>query len=182
MQDYMKAPGSVEGTIVGPAFAVAAENGDAALYDQFSQAMASARVADEYYHYLFALTAFRQPELIKRTLALVDQGKLRQQDYVRVFPALLAEEPARGLAWDYLKTHWDALAEKVTTFGGRGAVSALGSFCSAPMRDEVKQFFADHRAPGAERALQQSLERISNCIEFKQAQGENLQKWLQQGQ
>jgi aminopeptidase N/puromycin-sensitive aminopeptidase len=180
VQDYMKDPSSVEGTIAGPAFAVTAANGDAALYDQFSQAMAGARSTDQYYTYFFALTAFRQPELTKRTLALVDQGKLRQQDYVRIFPALLARESSRAIAWDYLKAHWDSLADKVTTFGGRGAVSALGSFCSVPMRDEVKQFFATHRAPGAELALQQSLERMNNCIEFKQIQGENLQKWLQQ--
>jgi aminopeptidase N len=181
-QEYMKAPDSVEGTIVGPALAVAAENGDAVLYEQFNEAMGRAHTTEEYYHYLFALTSFHQPELARHTLALIDQGKIRQQDYVRLFPALLAEEPARGIAWEYLKAHWDALAEKVTTFGGRGAVSALGGFCSAPMRDEVKQFFATHRAPGAERALQQSLERMSNCLEFKQAQGENFQKWLQQGQ
>jgi len=36
------------------------------------------------------------------------------------------------------------------------------------------------RAPGAERALQQSLERMTNCIEFKQLQGDNMQTWLQQ--
>ncbi|MGZ4860893.1 MAG: ERAP1-like C-terminal domain-containing protein, partial [Candidatus Angelobacter sp.] len=131
---------------------------------------------------LFALTAFRQPELARRTLGLVDQGKLRQQDYVRLFPELLAESPAREIAWDYLKSHWDGLAEKVTTFGGRGAVSALGGFCSLEKRDDIRQFFAAHSAPGAERALQQSLERITNCVEFKQLQGDNMQKFLQQGQ
>jgi len=177
---YMKDSGSVEGTIVGPALTVTAENGDTALYDQFNAAMGSANGSEEYYHYLFALTAFRQPELARRTLALVDEGKIRQQDYVRLFPALLAESPAREIAWDYLKAHWDSLAEKVTTFGGRGAVSALGGFCSAAMRDEIKQFFTDHRAPGAERALQQSVERITNCMEFKQVQGANMEKWLQQ--
>jgi len=50
----------------------------------------------------------------------------------------------------------------------RGAVSALGGFCSTEKRDEIKQFFAVHRAPGAERALQQSLEQITSCVEFKQ--------------
>jgi aminopeptidase N len=180
--DYMKAPDSVPGAIVGPALDVLAANGDPALYDQFRSAMDHAGSQEEYYHYLFALTAFPQPELARRTLALVDEGRLRQQDYVRLFPALLSEPAVRPVAWDYLKTHWDALAEKVTTFGGNGAVSALGGFCSAPMRDEVKQFFAAHRAPGAERALQQSLERMNNCIEFKQLQGANFQKWLEQGQ
>jgi puromycin-sensitive aminopeptidase len=179
-QSYMKDPGSVEGTIIGPALAVAAENGDAALYDQFTQAMGSARSTEDYYHFLFALTSFRQPELAQRTLALVDQGKVRQQDYVRLFPALLAESPAREIAWDYLKAHWDSLAEKVTSFGGSGVVPALAGFCSIEKHDEIKQFFTDHRAPGAERALQQSLQRITSCVEFKQLQGENMQKFLQQ--
>jgi aminopeptidase N len=183
MQAYIKEPDSVEGTIVGPAFAVTAQNNGAALYNRLNDAMAHAKGTDEYYHYLFALTAFHQPELVKRTLALVDEGKIRQQDYVRLFPALLSESPGREITWDYLKAHWDSLAEKVTTFGGRGAVSALGGFCSVAMHDEIKQFFTDHRAPGAERALQQSLERIKNCAEFKQVQGDNMEKWLaHQGQ
>ncbi len=181
-QAYMKDPNSVEGTIADPALRVTAENGAAALYDQLSEAMDRAHGADEYYHYLGALTSFHQPELVKRTLALVDQGKIRQQDYVRIFPALLSESPGREIAWDYLKAHLDTLAEKVTSFGGRGAVSALGGFCSAAMHDDIQQFFTDHRAPGAERALKQSLERINNCAEFKKRQGDNMEKWMAQGQ
>jgi len=175
-QAYIKDSGAVEGTIIGPALAVAAENGDAALYEQFTQAMVGARSTEDYYHFLFALTSFRQPELVQRTLALVDQGKLRQQDYVRLFPALMANSSAREIAWDYLQAHWDSLAEKVTSFGGSGAVPALGGFCSIEKRDEIKRFFTSHRAPGAERALQQSLERIAACVEFKQLQGPNMQK------
>ncbi|HSK45910.1 MAG TPA: M1 family metallopeptidase [Candidatus Binatia bacterium] len=179
-QAYIKDTGSVEGTIIGPALAVAAENGDAALYEQFTQAMAGARSTEDYYHFLFALTSFRQPELAQRTLALIDHGKIRQQDYVRLFPSLLAESPAREIAWDYLKAHWDSLADKVTSFGGSGAVSALAGFCSVEIRDDIKQFFTDHRAPGAERAVQQSLQRITSCVEFKQLQSENMQKFFQQ--
>jgi hypothetical protein len=95
---------------------------------------------------------------------------------------LLVESPAREITWDYLKAHWDSLAEKVATFGGRGAVSALAGFCSVEMRDDIQQFFTSHRAPGAERALRQSLERINSCIEFKQLQGGNMQKFLQSSQ
>lgn len=181
-QAYIKDPASVEGTIIGPALSVAAVNGDAALYDQFADAMEHAHNVDEYYHFLYALTAFRRPELAKRTLALVDQQKIRQQDYTGVFSALLGESPAREIAWDYLKAHWDSLAEKVASFGGRGAVSALAGFCSVEMRDDIQQFFTSHRAPGAERAVRQSLERINSCIEFKQMQGGNMQKFLQSSQ
>ena len=181
-QAYIKDPASVEGTISGPALSVAAVNGDAALYDQFADAMEHAHSVDEYYHFLYALTDFRRPELAKRTLALVDQQKIRQQDYTGVFSALLAESPAREIAWDYLKSHWDSLAEKVASFGGRGAVSALAGFCSVEMRDDIQQFFTSHHAPGAERAVRQSLERINSCIEFKEMQSENMQKFLQSSQ
>jgi aminopeptidase N len=181
-QAYLKDPGSVEGTIIGPALSVAATYGDAALYDQFTDAMEHARDAEEYYHFLYALVSFRRPELTRRTLALIDQGKIRQQDYSAMLSGLLIESPAREITWDYLKAHWDSLAEKVATFGGRGAVSALAAVCSVEMRDDIQQFFTNHRAPGAERALRQSLERINSCLEFKQLQGGNMQKFLQASQ
>lgn len=181
-QAYIKDPASVEGTIIGPALRVAAANGDAALYDQFATGMEHAHNVDEYYHFLYALISFRRPELAKRTLALIDQGKIRQQDYAGMLSGLLVEPPAREITWDYLKAHWDSLADKVATFGGRGAVSALAGFCSAEMRDDIQQFFTIHRAPGAERAVRQSLERINSCIEFKQMQGGNMQKFLQSSQ
>jgi aminopeptidase N len=177
-QQYMRNPSSVDGTISGSVFAVAAENGDDGLYQQFVDALNGSKSSDEYYHYLYALTDFRQTELLERTLGLVDQGKVRQQDYPRFFGALLANPGAREAAWRYLKAHWDEVSQKVTSFGGNGAVSALGNACSEKMRDDIQQFFSDHPAPGAQRAVRQSLERINNCVEFKNRQGESLEQWL----
>jgi hypothetical protein len=54
----------------------------------------------------------------------------------------------------------------------------LGNFCSAEQRQDVKQFFSAHPVPGAEHALQQSLEQMNNCIEFKQIQQKNMDQWL----
>jgi aminopeptidase N len=178
VKDYLKNAGSVEGTFASAAFSVAAQNGDAALYDTIHSAFLKPGAAGQYYQYLFALAAFPQPALAQRTLALIDQGKVHQQDYPSFFSALLANPASRPAAWAYLKDHWDSLAVKVTSFGGRGAVSALGDFCSVKERDDVQQFFASRRPPGAERALKQSLERMNDCLEFKQAQETNMTKWL----
>jgi aminopeptidase N len=178
VQQYAQNPGSVDGTLIGPAFSVAAENGDLALYDRFTEALNSSKSTDEYYHYLYALVGFRQPQLVERTLSLLDQHRVRQQDYPRFFGALLSNPAARSAAWEYLKKHWSDLAQKVTSFGGNGAVSALGNTCSAEMGAGVKQFFATHAAPGAQRAVQQSLERINSCVEFKLRQQSNMKQWL----
>ena len=178
VEQYIQNPPSVDGTITGSAFTVAAEHGDREFYDRLATALMNAKTSDEYNHYLYGLAAFKSPELLQRTIALVGQGRVRQQDYPRFFGALLSNPASRESAWDYLKEHWDDLAEKVTSFGGAGAVSALGNGCSADMRDNVKQFFANHPAPGAQRAVQQSVERIDGCVDFQRRQGESFKNWL----
>jgi aminopeptidase N len=178
VQRYIKDPTSVDGTLSASAFTVAAENGGVELYNQFTAALANSRSTDEYYHYLYSLPRFQQPELVSRTLALVDRGDVRQQEFPRFFAALLSNPAAREPAWNYLKAHWDNLSEKVSSFGGNGALTALGTACSAQMREDVQQFFSTHRAPGAERTVQQSVERMNSCIEFKRLQQPDMQKWL----
>jgi aminopeptidase N len=140
--------------------------------------MPKSRSTDEYYHYLYSLPQFRQPELVTRTIALADKGDVRQQEFPRFFAALLSNPVARQPAWEYLKSHWDVLSEKVSSFGGNGALTALGNSCDAKFRSDVQQFFGSHPAPGAERTVKQSLERMNNCIEFKQLQEPEMQKWL----
>jgi aminopeptidase N len=132
----------------------------------------------EYYNILYTLCLFQEPELARRTLQLVDSGKVRQQDYPTFFNLLLGNDATRPETWDYLKKHWDALAENSVSFGGRGSVSGLSNFCTEKDKDDIKQFFSTHRAPGAERALQQSLDAIDNCMEFKKLQQTNMEKWL----
>ena len=176
--EYMQNPSSVDGTISGSAFTVAAANGDPAFYERLSTALRSAKTSDQYNHYLYALAAFQEPALLAHTMELVDQGKVRQQDYPRFFGALLSNPRSRDSAWKYLKDHWADMAQKVTSFGGAGAVSALGNGCSAEMRDDIRQFFAHNPAPGAQRAVQQSLERIDGCIDFQQTQRASFQSWL----
>jgi hypothetical protein len=182
VQSYLQNPASVEGTLVAPAFTTAAGQGDAALYEQISAALAKARSTSEYNIYLLALAQFKQADLVERTITLVDEGKVRQQEYPVLFTVLLGNPGAQGAAWEYLKAHWSDLAEKVTSFGGRGAVSALGNFCSADRRADVDQFFQQHPAPGAQRTVNQSLERIDNCIEFRAMQQQDMKLWLGQQQ
>lgn len=178
---YLRSPQSVEGSIAGAALTVAARNGDGKLYDDFTAAYGRAKNADEAGLYLFSLADFRDPELLKRTIGLIDSGHVREQEYPRLFSALLGNPASRDAAWSYLKAHWDRLAVQVTSFGGAGAVVALGNFCSVATRDDVTQFFDQQRAPGAERALRQSIERMNNCIEFRELQQANMRTWLQTG-
>ena len=170
---------AADAALVDAAFQVAAARGDAALHARFAERFANAKSNDDYRRYLFSLASFRDRALAQRTLDVVTSGKVRMNDYPGIFSALLGNPATRETAWSYLKTRWSDLRTKVTSFGGRGAVQALGSFCSPAERDDVRAFFATHEAPGAERALAQALERIDTCIAVRRTQGPIVAQWLE---
>jgi len=165
-------------TLTEAAFDVAARTGDEALHRRFAQKFANATTNDDYYRYLFAMTAFPRAELAPQTLAIATSEKVRLNDYPGVFSSLLTNSATREVTWGHLKANWADLGTKVVSFGGRGAVQAVGSFCTPELREDVRRFFAANAAPGAERAVAQSLERIDACIALRRTQAPKVATWL----
>ncbi len=56
IEQYMKDPSSVDGTLAHAVIAVAAHHGDAALYDQFQEEMKKAKSPEQYYGYFYGLS------------------------------------------------------------------------------------------------------------------------------
>ena len=66
----------------------------------------------------------------------------------------------------------------MTSGGDTGLVAALGQFCDAQARGEIVAFFTAHKLSGAVRTLDQTVERINNCIELKQKQSAAVAGWI----
>ena len=62
--------------------------------------------------------------------------------------------------------------------GDTRLVAALGEFCDARSRDSIAAFFAAHKLPGAVRTLDQTIERVNNCIELQSKQTPAVTTWL----
>ena len=178
--EYAADPASVEPTLANEAFAIAARSGDAALYDDWLRRAERAATPEEHDRYLFSLAGFRDPALIRRSIALWSSPSLRDQDVAGFVSQMIANPASRDEAWRALQSGWPELRPKVISFGGRGAVSALGVYCDAKARDEIAAFFASHPTPEAERTVEQTLERIDQCVALKAGQAESLERWLAQ--
>ena len=78
MLQELDKPGSVEPTLLGVLINLAAIDGDAALYDRYLAKSKAATDPEERYQYLYGLTSFANPALVRRTmdLALSDAGPL----------------------------------------------------------------------------------------------------------
>jgi puromycin-sensitive aminopeptidase len=155
--------------------AVAAANGDAALYEKYLARSKSAVDPEDRYRFLYGLTSFTDPGLIRRTMDYALGPEVRTQDAGLVIARLLGNEAARPLVWDMLRERWDAVQKKTMSFGGNAdVVASLAGFCDAGRAAEIKTFFAAHPVPDAERTLSQALERVNACATLAAAQKPKL--------
>jgi aminopeptidase N len=165
--------------VAGTLVSIAAAHGDAALFDALRRAAATSTNPQEHYRYLYALPAFRDPALIDRALELARTPDIRSQDTSVYLSAFFGNDAARDPAWRFIKTHWTELEPKIMiSLGDIGLVSSMSAFCSVDARDDIRSFFASHPLPTGERALNQTIERIDNCIAMRRQQEPELARWL----
>jgi aminopeptidase N len=153
-------------------------NGDAKLWDEFAAHMRNAKSPGEHNRYMMALSDFRDPALLERTLKLALTDDIRSQDAPRLISSVMRNPAGHQLGWDFVQTNWPQIKAKSSVWSAASFVGATSSFCNANAAPEVQQFFESAHLPGAQRTLRQSLERISECSQFRQAQEPAVAQFL----
>ncbi len=170
---------ALDPTLASAVVRVAAEHGDEKLYDALTAAASRATSPEERYLYLYAAADFRDPALLDRGLRAALSSDIRSQDTVRYLAGFFANPVARPRAWSFVKANWSALQSQATVFlGDVRLAQALGSFCDAGSRGDIKAFFVMHPLPSASRTLDQTIERIDACIALQQKQTQPVSAWL----
>jgi aminopeptidase N/puromycin-sensitive aminopeptidase len=177
-EKFLADPSSVDATLGQTAVAVAARNGDAALFDQLQKVAETSTNPEFQEGALRLLAEFEDPALAQRSLEYAASGKVRNQDALIQFAIALQIDGTRDAAWKYIKSHWDTVKTLLTPELGNALVGSTGAFCSAEARDDVKSFFTDHKVPDTERSFKRAIESINGCIEFRAMQEPNLAKWI----
>jgi aminopeptidase N/puromycin-sensitive aminopeptidase len=182
VDQWFQDPSAVDDQLAAAALPIAASNGDAAFYNQILDRLKASKTPEENNLYHAALASFSDPQLLQRTLEYA-VTEARSQDSVPIISRVMRNPAGQKLAWDFVRAQWTTIEKRGGGFGGAstaGLVGSAGVFCDSASRDEVKEFFAAHPVPSAERGLRQSLERIDYCIDLKSRQGPDLAMWLQQ--
>jgi aminopeptidase N len=179
VQQELDKPGTVEPTLRSLVVNLAAAGGDAALYERYRQASKAATDPEVRYQYLYGLTAFSDPALVRRTMDITLSDEVRSQDAKVVIGRMLVNPGSQKLAWQLVRERWSEIQKKTGEFVGNTViVSSFSSFCDASTGAEISAFFKENKVPDAERTLQQSLERIDSCAKGAAAQAPKLGEWL----
>jgi len=173
-------PASVDRQLARSALRVAAVNGDAAFYERVLAALKGAKSPEEYYGFFSTLSEFRDPKLLERTLEFAISPDVRSQDALRVVSDVLENPEGQQLAWDFIRRYWGKIEKAGGPFASAEVVNATSTFCDAGLRDQVTEFFNEHKVAAAERTYRQSIERINTCVDLKSQQEPQLASWLGQ--
>ena len=130
--------GSVEPTLLGVVVELAAVGGDASLYDRYLARSKAATEPEERYRYLYALTSFADPALVRRTMDLALSADVRSQDAKYVIARMLAAD-SQQLAWQLTRERWPEIQKKTGEFVGNTVIVgalALVLRCEGRRRDQ----------------------------------------------
>ena len=175
---YREDEGSLDANVLPAVIAILAASGGEGEYAEFRDRFKRARTPQEEQRYLYALAGFRQPDLLRQTLEMTLNGEVRSQDAPFLIRALLTSVDARGLAWDFVKGHWEAMARQYPESAYRRMYEGVPALVSPAWEQDVRAFFADNKIDLGGRTLQQYLEQLRVAVSFQQREAEALAAYL----
>lgn len=174
------ASGKVHPDLRGAAYQLTAKYGGKSEYESFVKSYINSTSSEERNRVGRALGAFKQPELIKKTLKFSLSKEVKVQDTPTLLMGVWANFNGRELAWQFIQ---DNLDELIKRYGHGGhtfsrIISPIGLFTDKSKASEVKKFFKTHKAPGAERTVTQVIEQIESSSAWKSREAKNLAKFF----
>jgi puromycin-sensitive aminopeptidase len=185
---YKSNPAAVkDGDIVAAVIRIAAHAGDATRYEEFLKNYKSPDATpQDKNRYLDALTAFRQPDLLQKTLdKTIEPEEIRTQDAPRVVQFILMSVYGRDLAWEFVKGHWEPMSALYHQSGLSRVCQGLSGLSTPELASEVDQEVRRVKIDGQTlqqylggKTLEQILERLRVFVGLSERDGENLQDYL----
>ncbi len=129
-----------------------------------------------------ALGLFRNPSLIRKALTFAFSKHVRAQDAYGIFAAVWVNPKGRTKAWEFMKANWSMLLERYGQGGhmlSRFVELTELHHTEAEAKD-MERFFKSHPTPGADRAVQQALEKVRSNAAWLQRERNLIGDWLEQ--
>lgn len=128
-----------------------------------------------------ALTQFTEPKLLKKTLKFALSVSVRDQDAPFIIAGVFRNSVGAEIALEFVKKHWTELLKRYAS--GLSMISriigTMDNFYTEEKAQEIEKFFKTHKAPGATRAIKQTLEKIRSQTAWLKRDGNHLSNWLE---
>ncbi len=158
-----------------------AKYGDTQDHQLFIELYKAARLPQEQERYGSALESFRDANLLAGTLEFAFSPDVRPQDAPFMVAGVGMNPYGRELMWKTVQKRWPKILEQY----GSGDhlllrfIAPLSGFTDLAHAKEIEQFFKKNKAPGAERTIKQTLERIRSNAGWLKRDYKKIAKFLE---
>jgi puromycin-sensitive aminopeptidase len=176
----MATPEDLHPDLRGVVYGTMARNGGKAEFDKLLKLYGASTNSEERVTLAGALTAFEQPELIDRALAMIKSDMVRLQDVSYWIAYSFGNRHARQTTWKWLQDNWDWLTENIGTDLSffRMPIYAGRCFSDESFLPDFKKFFESHMSTAFERPVKQAVETIEWQAAWKKRDLDAIRKHL----
>jgi cytosol alanyl aminopeptidase len=179
-QAFLADPRSVDPDLAAIALRASTRRAGDARFAELTAAMRRAKTPEDRIVAVGALGSFADPQILRRALDRMLTSELRIQDAFYLFDAAMTWASLRPVVRGWLKDHFAELKGKMPDFAVSRLSSSVETICDAGERAEAAQFYGEalKATEGADRALEQALEKADLCIELRAREGARAKKAL----
>ena len=171
-RQHLDDPTSVDPEVVQAVISVCAAHGDAETYESFLDKYQTAPNPQDSITYLRAMASFDSQETTDRTLGLISDRTVRNQDASWVLAQLLANRKTGPYAWKQLVEKWGDLLEKIPPMTQSRIADGFPALSAPGVAAEVVAFLHENPLPHAKQAVKQKLERLKALVRLRESQTE----------
>jgi alanyl aminopeptidase len=156
------------------------QEGGASAFDVVLRAFGAATDATERMRLLRALGAARDANGSERARALILDERVRASELSTLLMSQFEMRETRDNAWTWLKTHYDAIVERLSPRRASRLAWTAARFCDEDRIADAREFLTPRaeRLEGGPRSLAQALEVAGQCVARKQAQLDSMRAFF----
>ncbi|MBI2021643.1 M1 family metallopeptidase [Candidatus Daviesbacteria bacterium] len=178
--NYIKKGKTIEADLRGVVYNLVAENGGLEEYKLLQDLYKKEQLQQEKDRLGRALTLFKDPKLLQKTLDFSLSQAVRAQDAVFIIRGIWMNPKGRDLAWEFVKNNWSNIRENYG--GGHFLLSTLlqgaEEFVDLSAAKDIEKFFRKNPTPEAARTIAQALEQIYSNVAWLKRDKQGIEKFL----
>lgn len=171
---FLDDPDSVDADVADAVTALVAVTGGAEEFERFLGLRAKTDDPQEEVRYLRAAAAVPDEETAARFVEMILSGDIRRQDANWLIARLLGNRETGPLVWELVKANWDDVLEAMPPQNRRRMLDWIIYRSEPEIAADIESWLADHPLFGAEKYVEQQMERLRIRVGLRQREAERL--------
>ncbi len=160
LRAYLADPGGVDPSLAAAALVVSATLGDEAVHERLVERFRASDNPQDRERLLLALSRFREPACLGRTLDMALSGAVRTQDAPYLLRETLTNRDNGAAAFAFIAEHWPEITGRFPANSIPRLVSGIRAVRDRALADRAVAFLADNPVPQGARQIRQHIERM----------------------